>query len=587
MSSFLLLWRYLKTVGPYRPLIKIAVILMIIWTIINFLPPWIIMVLIDDALPRQDLTLLNILVIMQLFIICNNQFMGAVKGFIYTYLQQNVNLDLNLKLFDHVMTLPVQFFNSNDTGSLVHRFMQDVTQTRELTATILIDVMVHLATLLMLLGVLFYINVKLALICLGIAAIYAVNVNIFKNRIYGAAKDIGERTGELYALLYQIIPGVREVKSLQLSKYVQKLYASGLIKFFRANVTNYRLGVYVGLIAEILRPLAWAIIIAVGGREVIKGSLSIGSLLAFANYLDRIYGPINGLSGLYSEIQRVVPAMERVATVLDTKSEFNTFKGQRLLMNDVKGHIVLKAVGFGYLKDKPVEKNINMDINPGSKVAIVGPSGCGKSTLAHLILRFYDVSSGSIYLDGINIKQINLPNYRRQVGLIPQGIKLFSASIKDNILMGDRHAPMERVIDAAKAAHAHEFIMDLPEGYETLYGEKGVFLSGGESQRVVIARSVLQNPRVLILDEATSSVDANSEALIQDSINKLSSNRTTIVIAHRFSTIIDANWIYVMDRGMIIAEGTHQTLLKDSSLYASLYQKQIRENILEEFSYAT
>ena len=563
-------------VGTYRGVMAAAVVLMSVMTAINFLPPWIVMVLVDEALPRQDIMLLNFLVGVQLFIIVNNQFLGGMKGFMYTYIQQNVNLDMNFGLFDHVMTLPVQFFNTTDTGSLVHRFMQDVIQIRDLISTLLIEVIVNTATLIVLFGILLYINVKLALICSVIAIVYGINVNIFKNRIYGAAKDIGERTGELYAVLYQLIPGVREIKGLQLTRYVKRLYAKVLCKYFRANVTNYKLGVYVALIAEILRPTGWAIIIAIGGREVIEGRLSIGSLLAFANYVERIYLPINALSGLYSEIQKVCPAMERVASILDMKPEFNTYKGQRLELKDVMGHLSLKAVGFSYSKDKPVEKNINLDIRPGSKIAIVGPSGCGKTTLAHLIMRYYDVGSGSIYLDGINIKQINLPNYRRHVGMIPQGIRLFSTTIKENILLGNRRASMDEVIAAATAAHAHDFIMNLSEGYDTPYGEKGVWLSGGETQRIVIARAVLQNPKILILDEATSSVDANSEALIQDAINELSAERTLIVIAHRFSTVLDADRIYVMDQGQIIAEGDHASLLGRSELYTSLYQKQVQ-----------
>jgi subfamily B ATP-binding cassette protein MsbA len=340
---------------------------------------------------------------------------------------------------------------------------------------------------------------------------------------------------------------------------------------------NYRLGVYVHLIADTLPHIAWAVVIGFGGHQVIQGALSVGSLLAFANYLDRIYGPINGLSGIYSEMQKVVPAMERVAKILDTEPEFNTFKGKRLILDDIKGHIAFKSVGFGYLKEKQVIKNLNIEIKPNSKVAIVGPSGCGKTTLAHLLVRFFDVTSGSIYLDGINIKQINLPSYRRHVGLVPQGVRLFATSILENILMGNRRASEDEVIEAAKLANAHHFIEHLPDGYNTLYGEKGVWLSGGETQRIIIARAILQNPKVLILDEATSSVDANSEALIHDAINKAAIGKTLIVIAHRFSTIIDSDWIYVMENGQIIGQGTHQSLVVQNELYASLYSKQIQE----------
>jgi len=254
----------------------------------------------------------------------------------------------------------------------------------------------------------------------------------------------------------------------------------------------------------------------------------------------------------------------------------------------VQGRLELNSVGFGYSKDRPVTRNVSLAIEAGTKVAIVGPSGCGKTTLAHLIMRFFDVNSGSIRLDGINIKQINVRDYRKHVGLIPQGVRLFGGTIRDNILMGNRRSSEDEMVEAAKTAHAHEFIDRLPDAYSTVFGEKGVWLSGGEVQRVVIARAILQNPKILILDEATSSVDAHSEALIQSALKRLSAGRTVIAIAHRFSTIVDADCIAVVNDGTIVASGTHRTLIQDSPLYAQLYRQQLSEDSIEkEVRYAS
>jgi len=463
VKTFKLLQRFLSYLDPYRRLLTGTIVLVTLWTVINFIPPWLIKILIDDALPRQDLWLLNIIVFVEVAIVLNHQFMSAVKGFLFTYLEQRIYLDMNIRLFDHLMTLPIQYFNTNDTGGLVHRFMQDLMQIRDLLGKWVVDLAVNLMMFVLLAVILFCINGRLAAICVTLAFVYGLNANLFKNRIYGTARDIGERTGELYGLLYQIIPGCREIKALGLSRYMKAIYAEGLVRFFRAQMRNYRLSVYVSFIAETLPYLGWAVIVAIGGRQVIAGSLSVGALLAFANYVDKIYQPINGLAGLYSETQKTVPAMERVIAVLDVMPEFNTFKGQRLNLESVQGRVELNSVGFGYSKDRPVTKNVNLAIEPGSKVAIVGPSGCGKTTLAHLLMRFFDVNSGSIKLDGINIKQINIRDYRKHVGLIPQGVRLFGGTIRDNILMGNRRASEDEMVQAAKASHAHEFISRLPD----------------------------------------------------------------------------------------------------------------------------
>jgi ABC-type bacteriocin/lantibiotic exporter with double-glycine peptidase domain len=567
-------------IKPYRFILFNTIGVIIIATIINLIPPWIVKILIDDILPYQDIKLLNIIVIVQLFVVFNHKILISIYNFFLTYLEQKLTIDISKHLFNHLFSLPIPFFNCNDVGGLVHRFTNDVMVIRSLLAKLIIQIFVNGIILLFLLIILFYINIKLAFICLGIALIYGINANIFKNRIYSLAKDIGEKNSALYGILYQVIPGIREIKGLRLKKFASKMYLDGLIDLFRAAIKNFKLSVKVSIIADIFPPIAWVVIIAIGGREVIKGNLSIGGLLAFSAYLDRIYEPINGLSGIYSGIQSTIPAMERIEKILREPKEFAESKGEKIKLDKIKGELEFRCVNFGYIKNKSVLKNINLIIKPGSKVAIVGSSGCGKSTLVNLIVRFYDVSSGSIYLDNINIRKILPDDLRKHIGIVSQGVQLFPTTIKENIRMGNKEATDMEIMEAAKMANAHDFIENLSNGYNTLYGDKGILLSGGEGQRIVLARAILQNTKILILDEATAFIDANSEFLINDAIKKIRADKTMIVIAHKFSSIIDADWIYAINDGMIVEEGKHQDLIKKQGVYANLFQRQLFEQNL-------
>ncbi|MDR1522837.1 MAG: ABC transporter ATP-binding protein/permease [Endomicrobium sp.] len=483
--------RFLIFFKPYKIILINIGIATFVATIINLIPPWLIKLLVDDALPYQDLSLLNIIVAVQLFVFLNSKYISVIEGFLLIYVEQKVSIDINKKLYEHVFQLPLKFYENNGTGDIIHLFMQDIEIIRSFIARLIVQVSVNFFVLIVLIVILLVINLKLSLICIFIVFLYGINANIFKNRIFSTAKDIGEKTSDLYSYLYQNFSSIKEIKILLLSRIMERKYLRGLSDLFRLLIKNFKLGIKVGLISDIFPMLAWVCIISIGGREVMNGALTIGALMAFVNYLERMYEPIKGLSDIYSTLQASIPAMKRVLKIMDKPKEFRELKEVKKDISFIEGKVEFRSVNFGYIKDRFVLNNINLKIDAGKKIAVVGPSGSGKSTLVNLLVRFYDITSGSVYIDGINIRQINLDKLRNNIGLVSQGAKLFPLTIKENIRLGKRNSTDDEIIEAAKLANAHDFINSLSDGYDTMYGEKGILLSGGETQRVILARAIL------------------------------------------------------------------------------------------------
>jgi subfamily B ATP-binding cassette protein MsbA len=366
---------------------------------------------------------------------------------------------------------------------------------------------------------------------------------------------------------------VRVIKSFVREDYEIERFGRENYNNFRAQMKSSQLMATLTPLIEFLAAIGVTVIIWYGGREVINGNLTSGALIAFLIYVVNLSNPIKRLSRVYGNVQKALAAAQRVFEVLDTKPDIEDMPGATELP-PISGEVAFNNVSFEYKPGEPALVDISLTARPGQMVAIVGPSGAGKTTIANLIPRFYDPTAGTITIDGTDIKTVTLASLRRQIGIVPQETMLFNGTVYENILYGDLNATREAVIAAAKAANADNFIMEMPLGYDTQIGERGAKLSGGQRQRIAIARAILKNPSVLILDEATSALDTESEALVQEALDKLMVGRTSFVIAHRLSTVQRADVILVMERGRIVEKGSHATLINTGGLYSKLYQIQ-------------
>ena len=509
----------------------------------------------------------------------------VVKGFAsygQTYLMSLVSyklvVDLRNQAYEHLQRLSLSFYKKKRTGEIISRLISDV----DVIQNIFVNEMSNFfGSFLLVAGVLafiFYIHWQLSIFLLIIAPLLAFTVNKFSFWIKKSSSSIQGKMADISSILQETIMGIEVIKSFTTEK-------REIERFREENTRNLQLGLQRARMTAILTPLVEIVtlgglifILWYGGREVIKGTLTMGELVAFMVYIAIVIEPIGRVSRAYGIYQQVLASSERVFEILDTEPTIKEIP-KAVKMSRIKGHVRFKDVYFAYNKDDVVLEKINLEVNPGEKIALVGPSGVGKTTLVGLIPRFYDSISGTISIDGYDIKTVKISSLREQIGIVSQEIILFSGGIRDNIAYSDIKATDEEIVAAAKKANAHDFIMGLEKGYNTQVGERGAMLSGGEKQRIAIARVILRDPRILILDEATSAVDTETELLIKDALESLTENKTTFVIAHRLSTVQGADRIAVLDKGKIKEIGSHQQLLAQNGLYARLYNMQFKKGM--------
>ncbi len=381
---------------------------------------------------------------------------------------------------------------------------------------------------------------------------------------------------EVTAGLTETINGMKVVKSFGKERAENRMFVGRLRPTFDVHMSQCMNNAFLWICSECISISCTIIVLGVGGTMVIRHQMNIGELVAYYTYFSMLTGPISALSGLSSTISEGMVSVERLSKLLDAIPEIQEAENPKSLEN-AKGHLSFEHVSFGYEKDKPVLRDFTLDVPPGKKIALVGPSGSGKSTIASLLMRFFDVSSGVIKIDGVNLKEISFESLRNNVGIVLQDSFLFSGTIEDNIRYGRETATHEEVVAAAKMANAHNFIMEQSKGYNSPVGENGVMLSGGQKQRIAIARAILKNPSVLVLDEATSALDTMSEAVVQEALDKLMENRTTVIIAHRLSTVRNSDVICVLKDGVVEEQGSHTELLLKEGLYRELYAMQLKE----------
>ncbi len=504
----------------------------------------------------------------------------AVFNFFRTLLSaragEGVVADLRSALFSHIMNLPLRFFENRRTGEITSRLTSDVTVVQGLVSADLNQLITQVFILLGGVIILFVQNAQLTLVMLSVVPLVVLGGAFFGRGLRKLSTDFQDKLADANAAAEEAISGIRVVQSftaepLEAARYNKAMKASFDSAMQRARVRSWFVSILILATFGSLSLVLWY-----GGRQVIGGTLSAGSLVNFLIPTLMIAGAIGALAGLVSRFTEAAGATERIFDLLNEKSELEV--EHPVPMPHIRGDLRLEGVSFSYgdRGEGQILSDISLQARPGEVIALVGPSGAGKSTLISLIPRFFDPSSGRILLDGQDIRSLELSELRKNIGIVPQETQLFSGTIADNIRYGLPETSDAEVIEAAKAANAHTFISEFPEGYATLVGERGLKLSGGQRQRVAIARALLKNPKILILDEATSSLDNESEALVQEALELLMVGRTTLVIAHRLSTVRGADRIVVLDAGRIVEQGTHETLLAQNGLYKELYELQFR-----------
>jgi len=529
--------------------------------------------LIDDVIGRSDIQMLwKLATITAIAAVIGGATDFALAQILGMAAQRSIT-DLRKRIQQHVQRLPVRYFDSTKTGVLVSRVMNDADGIRNLVGTGLLQLFGGFVTAAVATGILFHFSTKLASIVFGAFFVFGGVLAWAFTTVRPLFKKRGEANAEVSGRLTEGFSGIRVVKAYTAERHEARVFATGAHKLLRLVLETMRAISGVGALTTFLVGAVSVAVLVIGGQEVIAKRMTGGDLIAFTFYLALVVGPIVQIVGIGTQLSEAFAGLERIREILGERRE-DEDDASKQPVADIAGRVELLDVWFEYSPDVPVLKDISLDALPGRSIALVGPSGSGKSTLISLVAAFHHPTRGRILIDGNPLDDLRLTDYRAHIGIVPQDSFLFAESIYANIALGNPKASREEVLRAAHIAHVDEFAEGFAEKYETIVGERGVRLSGGQKQRVAIARAIVANPRILILDEATSSLDSESEAMIQDGLNALMKGRTTFVIAHRLSTVRNADQILVLDDGRIIERGTHDELMARRGRYRALYEKQ-------------
>jgi len=505
---------------------------------------------------------------------------GAVSSYAQKYLTTSVGQwvmhDLRRTLYSHIQRLSLAYHDQKRTGDLISRVTSDIDAIQSFITSALLDTLVNLLTLVGMIGVMFYLNWPFTLIALSVAPVLFMVVYSFTHRIKQAAREVRKKESEVVSTIEEVFSSIRIVKAFAREDYEQRRFERESLESVEMALQARNIKAKLAPLVEVIVAAGTCLVLWYGTRLVLAGDLTSGSLVVFLLYLGKMYKPMRELSKMTDTLSKAAVGFERIQEVLEVEGQVRDLPRARQAPR-LKGRIEFDHVDFGYRPDRPILKDVSFKIEPGQVAAFVGPTGAGKTTIISLIPRFYDPNSGQVRIDGLDVRGFKQKSLRQQISFVLQETLLFRAPIWQNIAYGKPEASRAEIIRAAQLANAHEFIEQMPEGYDTMVGERGVTLSGGQRQRVAIARAIIRDAPILILDEPTSGLDAASEELVFEALNRLMKDKTCIVIAHRLATVRRADVIFVLKDGSIIERGTHQELLARGGLYSELYEIQFRK----------
>jgi ABC-type multidrug transport system fused ATPase/permease subunit len=559
-----------KYLLPVKKWISVGAIGMIVRTLATMATPYLVGVGTNDIL-KGDLHGLNIVVIL-IFGIALVTWVGQYWENLYlSYGGQKIIYRMRTEMFEHLHRLPLSFFDTHQVGKLMSRIQNDVQQIQEIVTQGILSLLASLITLIGIAIIMITMNARLALIMLSIVPVMIVLVWIWQTYARRAFIQVRRAIATVNSQLQEDLSGVRVVQSLSREDENMGQFDQVNLAHYDANITAVKREALMMPMINILTGVSYAIVIIVGGFQALQNPAYIGFLVSFLLYVQRFFDPILELSMQYTELQRAMASGARIFELMDIKPDI-VDAPDAVELPTVKGEVKFQNVSFAYEPDEYILNDINLAIKAGETVAIVGQTGSGKSSLVNLIARFYDAEKGDITVDGYNIRSVKQQSLRRQIGIVPQDPILFSGTIEENIKYGNKEATREQVIEVAKMVGANGFISRLEKGYDAEVGQRGGNLSAGQRQLICLARAILTDPRILILDEATSNVDTNTERIMQRALHKLTKDRTSITIAHRLSTVTGANRIIVLSKGKIVEQGSHKELLAKQGVYAKMYQ---------------
>ena len=572
----------LKYAKPYIKSLIFAFLCLALTSLINLVLPLIVRNMINAVIVLKNNEMLDSLAWDLIIIIGLQAAFAVTHNYIFGFVGHRMTTDFRIEFFSHIQSLSLRFFQERRVGEILSRMSNDISVIQNALVSIPVALLRQSITLLGALAIILYLNWKLTGLILLILPPLMIFARVFGRRLKVFSEKLQDQLAQAVVVLEEVMSSIKIVKSFTREPYERNRFQEKIETAFERAVDKLKISAFFGPFILGLTFLVSALLIWYGGYQVMQGATTPGELAAFFLYALIIAGPIGTFVRLYTQIQEARGAIQRVYEILDTEPIVQNPENPVSLEN-ITGSIQFENVSFGY-QDTGVIHDVSFDVLPGQTVALVGPSGAGKSTIIKLLLRFFDPNSGTIRLDGHDIRTLDRKSFLSQIGLVPQETLLFGGTVRENILYGKLDATEAELEEAAQKANAHEFITNMEKGYDTIVGEKGTKLSGGERQRIAIARAILKDPKILVLDEATSSLDNRSESLIQEALETLMAHRTTFIVAHRLSTIHKADQIIVLDKGCIVETGQHENLMNNKGLYHTLYTMKMLDPTVHEGS---